>query len=93
MEEQDLVVIGGGAAGYPAAWNASQLGAKVLVVEKADWGGICVNWGCIPMQFLLHQVGLVRAIKLAEEDGIHAGQVKIDFGTMKSAKDWSDRPH
>jgi len=87
MEEQDLVVIGGGAAGYPAASNASQLGAKVLVVEKAEWGGTCVNWGCIPMQFLLQQVGLVQAIKLAEEDGIHAGQVKIDFGRMKSAKD------
>jgi dihydrolipoamide dehydrogenase len=87
MEEKDLVVIGGGAAGYPAASRASQLGARVMVVEKEDLGGICVNWGCIPMQFLLHQVGLVRAIKQAKEDGINVGEVGVDFATMKNAKD------
>jgi len=87
MEEKDLVVIGGGAAGYPAASRASQLGARVMVVEKENLGGICVNWGCIPMQFLLHQVGLVRAIKQAKEDGIHIGTVDVDFTTMKKAKD------
>jgi dihydrolipoamide dehydrogenase len=87
MEEKDLVVIGGGAAGYPAASRASHLGARVMVVEKENLGGICVNWGCIPMQFLLHQVGLVRAIKQAKEDGIHVGKVDVDFGTLKTAKD------
>lgn len=87
MEERDVVVIGGGAAGYPAASRASQLGAKVMVVEKEKWGGICVNWGCIPMLFLLHQVGLVRAIRQAQEDGIRVGKVDIDFGTLKAAKD------
>ena len=87
MEEKDVVVIGGGAAGYPAASGASRLGAEVMVVEKETLGGTCVNWGCIPMLFLLHQVGLVRAIKQAEEDGIHAGKVGIDFSTMKMAKD------
>ena len=87
MEESDFVVIGGGAAGYPAASRASQLGARVMVVEKEALGGICVNWGCIPMQFLLHQVGLIRAIKQAKEDGIHVGTVNVDFTTMKNAKD------
>jgi dihydrolipoamide dehydrogenase len=87
MEEIDLVVIGGGAAGYPAASRASERGGKVMVVEKESLGGICVNWGCIPMLFLLHHVGLVRAIKQAEEDGIHAGKVDIDFSTMTKAKD------
>ena len=87
MEEKDIVVIGGGAAGYQAASRASLLGGKVVVIEKGDLGGVCVNWGCIPMLFLLHQVGLVRAIKLAKEDGIHAGEVGVDFGRLKSAKD------
>jgi dihydrolipoamide dehydrogenase len=87
MDEKDVVVIGGGAAGYPAASRVAHLGGTVMVVEKEDWGGICVNWGCIPMLFLLHQVGLVRAIKQAKEDGIHVGKVDIDFGTMKIAKD------
>ena len=58
-----------------------------MVVEKENLGGICVNWGCIPMLFLLQQVGLVRAIKQANEDGIHVGKVDIDFATMKTAKD------
>jgi dihydrolipoamide dehydrogenase len=87
MEEKDIVVIGGGAAGYPAASRAAQLGGKVLVVEKGILGGTCVNWGCIPMQFLLHQAQLVKAIKQAGEDGIRVGKVDIDFGIMKAAKD------
>jgi dihydrolipoamide dehydrogenase len=87
MEKKDVVVIGGGAAGYPAASRISQLGGTVMVVEKENWGGICVNWGCIPMLFLLHQVGLIRAIKQAKEDGIQVDNVGIDFGTMKKAKD------
>jgi dihydrolipoamide dehydrogenase len=87
MEKKHVVVIGGGAAGYPAASIISQLGGTVTIVEKGNWGGICVNWGCIPMLFLLHQVGLIRAIKQANEDGIQVDNVGIDFGTMKKAKD------
>jgi dihydrolipoamide dehydrogenase len=87
MEKKHVVVIGGGAAGYPAASRISQLGGTVTIVEKGNWGGICVNWGCIPMLFLLHQVGLIRAIKQAKEDGIQVDNVGIDFGTMKKAKD------
>ena len=44
----DVVVIGTGPGGYPAAIRASQLGFKVAVVEKESLGGICLNWGCIP---------------------------------------------
>jgi dihydrolipoamide dehydrogenase len=87
MEEKDVVVIGGGAAGYAAASLASHLGGQVMVVEKANLGGMCVNWGCIPMLFLLHKVRLVRTIKLVQGDGIHVGEVDIDFGTLKTAKD------
>jgi len=44
----DIIVIGSGPGGYVAAIRASQLGKKVAVVEKAEVGGICLNWGCIP---------------------------------------------
>ena len=44
----DVIVIGSGPGGYVAAIRASQLGKKTAVVEKAEVGGICLNWGCIP---------------------------------------------
>ncbi len=46
--QYDLVVLGSGPGGYVGAIRASQLGLKVAVVEKAELGGICLNWGCIP---------------------------------------------
>ena len=49
----DIIVIGSGPGGYVAAIRASQLGKKVAVVEKAEVGGICLNWGCIPTKALL----------------------------------------
>ena len=49
----DVIVIGSGPGGYPAAIRASQLGLKVAVVERESLGGICLNWGCIPTKALL----------------------------------------
>ena len=49
----DLIIIGSGPGGYVAAIRASQLGMKVAVIEKAETGGICLNWGCIPTKALL----------------------------------------
>ena len=49
----DVIVIGSGPGGYVAAIRASQLGKKTAVVEKAEVGGICLNWGCIPTKALL----------------------------------------
>ncbi len=51
----DLVIIGSGPGGYVAAIRASQLGLKTGVVEKAELGGICLNWGCIPTKALLKE--------------------------------------
>ncbi|MCH8318687.1 MAG: FAD-dependent oxidoreductase, partial [Bacteroidetes bacterium] len=53
MSQYDLLVIGSGPGGYVAAIRASQLGMKAGVVEKAELGGICLNWGCIPTKALL----------------------------------------
>ena len=49
----DIIVIGSGPGGYVAAIRAAQLGKKVAVVERAEAGGVCLNWGCIPTKSLL----------------------------------------
>jgi len=49
----DLIVIGSGPGGYVAAIRGAQLGMKVGIVEKAELGGVCLNWGCIPTKALL----------------------------------------
>ena len=86
MDERDLIVIGGGAAGFVAACRASQFGGKVTLVEKEELGGTCTNWGCIPMQFLLGNVILLQLIKKAKENGINVGKVDIDYSRLMSAK-------
>ena len=53
MNKYDIIVIGSGPGGYVAAIRASQLGKKVAIVEKAELGGVCLNWGCIPTKALL----------------------------------------
>src|SRR5205085_9414924 len=76
----DLIVIGGGPAGYAAAIRAGQLKKRVLCVEKAELGGTCLNWGCIPTKALLEDGAFVR--KMREEAG-HRGitfdNFKVDF--------------
>jgi dihydrolipoamide dehydrogenase len=64
MEKKwDIVVIGAGPGGYIAAIRGAQLGKRVLLVEKNKVGGVCMNWGCIPTKFLLHQTSLIKNIK------------------------------
>jgi dihydrolipoamide dehydrogenase len=87
LEDRDLVVIGGGSAGFLAALIASQLGGNVLLVEKTRVGGICPNWGCIPMCFMDHFVEVLKSVKEAKEDGINVGKVSIDFAKLMSEKD------
>ena len=61
--DYDIVVIGGGPAGYAAAIRAAQLKKRVLCVEHDKLGGICLNWGCIPTKALLTNAHLVELIK------------------------------
>jgi dihydrolipoamide dehydrogenase len=81
--DYDLLVIGSGPGGYVAAIRASQLKLKVAVIERAETGGICLNWGCIPTKSLLKSAQVFDYILHASEYGISiTGDAKPDFGAM-----------
>ncbi|NBP68883.1 MAG: FAD-binding protein, partial [Cytophagia bacterium] len=82
MSKYDLIVIGSGPGGYVAAIRASQLGMKVGVVEKAELGGICLNWGCIPTKALLKSANVFEYIKHAKDYGVTVGEAKADIKDM-----------
>jgi dihydrolipoamide dehydrogenase len=75
----DLIVIGSGPGGYVAAIRAAQLGLKVAIVERAELGGICLNWGCIPTKALLKSAAVFQYLQHAADYGITAGESKPDF--------------
>ena len=70
-----VVVLGGGPGGDVAALRAAQMGAQVTLVERADLGGTCLNWGCIPTKALLAAADLLRKIREAKDFGILVGEV------------------
>ena len=78
----DIIVIGSGPGGYPAAIRASQLGKKVAIVEKEELGGICLNWGCIPTKALLKSAQVFEYISHASDYGIKVKGAEADFGGM-----------
>lgn len=79
----DLIVIGSGPGGYVAAIRGSQLGLKVAVVERAEIGGICLNWGCIPTKALLKSAQVYNYIKHAESYGVKIeGTAEADIEAM-----------
>ncbi|MFA5895417.1 MAG: dihydrolipoyl dehydrogenase [Thermoplasmata archaeon] len=82
----DVVVIGGGPGGYPAAIRAAQLGKSVLLIERHKLGGECLNYGCIPSKALIHASNLVHTIPKAQEWGVTAGPVKVDVARLQSWK-------
>ena len=75
----DLIVIGSGPGGYVAAIRAAQLGMKVGLVEKAEYGGVCLNWGCIPTKALLKSAQVLESIHHAQDYGISTGAVSPNF--------------
>jgi dihydrolipoamide dehydrogenase len=87
METFDVVVIGGGPGGYPAAIRAAQLGASVALVEREQLGGTCLNWGCIPTKTLLAASDLYARIAHGEAFGIKVGKASFDYGAMSRRKD------
>jgi dihydrolipoamide dehydrogenase len=79
----DLIVLGSGPGGYVAAIRASQLGMKVGVVEKAELGGICLNWGCIPTKALLKSAQVFEYLQHAADYGVSvSGTPEADMPAM-----------
>jgi dihydrolipoamide dehydrogenase len=87
MEQFDVIVIGSGPGGYPAAIRAAQLGASVAIVEKEAWGGTCLNWGCIPTKTLIAGADLFGRIQHAESLGISVQGASADYAKMIEHKD------
>ena len=87
MEERDVVIIGGGPAGYTAAIRVTQLGGKVTLIEKDTIGGTCLNHGCIPMVALARAVELLEIGKTAKDFGIIYKDMAVDFKKMMGRKD------
>ena len=79
----DIIVIGGGPAGYAAAIRAGQLKQRALCIEKENLGGTCLNWGCIPTKALLEDGAFVRRIRTeSAERGVTVGDIKVDFSKI-----------
>ncbi|MDK2836491.1 MAG: dihydrolipoamide dehydrogenase [Thermosediminibacterales bacterium] len=86
VNNTEIAIIGGGPAGYVAALRASQLGAKVAVVENRDLGGTCLNRGCIPTKALLQSTEVFKLVKNASRFGVTAGEASIDFAKAVARK-------
>jgi dihydrolipoamide dehydrogenase len=88
----DVIVLGSGPGGYPAAIRSSQLGKKVAIVEKESLGGICLNWGCIPTKALLKSAQVYDYAKHAANYGINVANPSADFGgVVKRSRGVADK--
>jgi dihydrolipoamide dehydrogenase len=91
--QYDVIIVGGGPAGYVCAIRAAQLGLATAVVERDKLGGVCVNIGCIPTKALLHSAYVASVLAHdAKELGIEIGSVKTDYGVaMRRSRKVSDQ--
>ncbi len=81
-QSTDLIVIGGGPGGYVAAIRAAQLGKKVILVERENMGGICLNWGCIPTKALLRSAEIATLLKHSSDFGFIIKDYKFDLNKI-----------
>lgn len=87
--DADVVVIGSGPGGYVSAIRAAQLGARTVCIEKeaTEWGGTCLNWGCIPTKALIASTERLHHVKTADAMGVViSGEIGFDFGKMMERK-------
>ncbi|GAA3321506.1 MULTISPECIES: dihydrolipoyl dehydrogenase [Paeniglutamicibacter] len=86
-QEFDILILGGGSAGYSAALRAVQLGFTVGLIEKAKLGGTCLHTGCIPTKAYLHSAELAENAREGAKYGINTTLDSIDLGAVRSYKD------
>ena len=87
----DVIVLGSGPGGYPAAIRASQLGKKVAIIEKESLGGVCLNWGCIPTKALLKSAQVYEYVKHAQAYGIEASGHQDFPAVVKRSRGVADK--
>jgi dihydrolipoamide dehydrogenase len=85
MDQFDAIVLGGGPGGYVCAIRLGQLGLKVACIEEEEYGGVCLNWGCIPSKALIANAHFVEKSKHIADAGISVSDVKVDVNKMQ---DW-----
>ena len=87
MSTYDIGIIGGGPGGYVAAIKAAQLGGSVCLIEKGEWGGTCLNRGCIPTKTLYAVANLATQVQEAPDFGVHiSGETTIDYPQVLTHK-------
>lgn len=85
--DYDAIVLGGGPGGYVCAIRLAQLGQKVVCVEEDEFGGVCLNWGCIPSKALISNAHFFTKARQMSEHGIVVGSVEVDPDRMQRWKD------
>ena len=83
----DLIIVGGGPAGYVGAIHAAQLGLRTALVEREKLGGTCLHVGCIPTKVLLHTAELLEEMRAGAEMGIRVSDVQLDYEQLMRRKD------
>ena len=87
MPDFDLTVVGSGPGGYVAAIHAARHGAKVAIVEEKQWGGTCLNWGCIPTKALIQGAEVLALARRGAEFGVIIPSAEPDWPAMQARKD------
>jgi dihydrolipoamide dehydrogenase len=86
-EPYDLIIVGGGPAGYVGAIRAAQLGLKTALVEREKLGGTCLHVGCIPTKVLLHTAELLEEVRAGAEVGIQVSDLRLDYDALRRRMD------
>ena len=84
--KKDIAIIGGGPGGYVAAIRAAQLGKTVVLFEREAVGGTCMNWGCIPTKYLLHQTKILRELRTSKTFDGPVGEVVLNWPRVQAEK-------
>src|SRR5688572_3011465 len=87
MEKYSAIVIGAGPGGHTCAVRLAQLGAKVAVVERDYFGGICTNWGCTPSKSMIESAKIARSVREAGQYGVNVSSFWVDFKKVAARRD------
>ena len=82
QEIYDVIVLGGGAGGVPAAIRAAQLGGRVALIEKGQIGGLCMNRGCVPFGHMMAAANILGSLSLGEQMGIGFSEITTDYNAL-----------